>query len=116
MVSKLKRSWQNCMVEWTFSSKNEYADRLNEVELFAVFTDPGEEEKVVPAFRAGGNSWRVRYASHKVGRHHFRTVCSDKSNLDPEGQEGVLEVRLGEWQPPKPPIIQDWVLVMERID
>lgn len=92
MTSKSNRSWQNCMVEWSFSSKKEYADPFNEVELSAVFTDPDGEEKVVPAFWAGGNSWRVRYASHKVGEHHFQTMCSDESNSDLHGQDGVLEV------------------------
>ncbi|MFQ6095962.1 MAG: DUF4038 domain-containing protein, partial [Candidatus Bathyarchaeia archaeon] len=92
MVSELKRSRQNCMAEWLLPSKKEYSDPFNQVELSAVFTDPEDEEKVVPAFWAGGNFWGIRYASHKVGRHHFRTVCSDKSNLDLHGQEGVLEV------------------------
>lgn len=92
MTFKLKHSEQNRMVEWTFPTKKEYADPFNEVDLSAVFTDPDGEEKLVCAFWAGGNVWRVRYASHKVGRHHFRTICSEKSNPDLHGQEGILEV------------------------
>jgi len=92
MVSELKCSMQNCVVEWSFSSKKEYTDPFNEVELSAVFVEPDGVEKVVPAFWAGGNFWCTRYASHKVGRHHFHTICSDKSNSDLHDQEGIVEV------------------------
>ncbi|MFQ6095441.1 MAG: DUF4038 domain-containing protein [Candidatus Bathyarchaeia archaeon] len=92
MVSELKHCRQNCVFECSFASRKEYADPFNEVELSAVVTDPEGEEKVVPAFWAGGNFWRIRYASHKVGRHHFRTICSDNSNPDLHDQEGILEV------------------------
>ncbi len=91
MNSKLKLVEQNGMVEWSFSSGKEYADPFNEVEVSAVFTDPTGEERVVPAFWAGGNFWGLRYASHKVGRHRFRTMCSE-SNPDLHGQEGTVEV------------------------
>jgi len=80
------------MAEWSFSSRKEYADPFNEVEVSVVFTDPDGEERIVPAFWSGGNLWRVRYASHKIGKHSFRTVCSDESNRDLNGQEGALEV------------------------
>ncbi|MFQ6095252.1 MAG: DUF4038 domain-containing protein [Candidatus Bathyarchaeia archaeon] len=80
------------MVEWSFLSEKEYSDPFNEVEVSAQFDEPDGEVKVVPAFWAGGNVWRIRYASHKLGKHHFRTICSDKSNPDLHGQEGILEV------------------------
>lgn len=79
-------------MELSFSSKERYADPFNEVEVCAVFADPDGEEKVVPAFWAGGNLWRVRYTSNKLGEHSFRTVCSDESNMALHGQEGKLEV------------------------
>jgi len=92
MVSMSRRSEQNCMVEWSFLSKKKYNDPFNEVELSAVFTDLDGMEKTVPAFWAGGEVWRLRYASSKVGKQHFRLKCSDKSNLDLHGREGSLEV------------------------
>jgi hypothetical protein len=92
MVSETKHAMQNCMMEWIFSSDKEYSDPFNELELSAVFTDPDGEEKVVPAFWGGGNTWRFRYASHKIGKHNFRTVCSDTSNSDLQDQEGSLEI------------------------
>ncbi len=83
---------QNCMTEWSFSSGESYRDPFNEVELDVIFSGPNGQEKRVPAFWSGGNVWRVRYASPKVGTHRYRSVCSDKANRDLHGQEGVLEV------------------------
>jgi len=92
MGIELKLSMQNCMAGWSFMSMKEYADPYHEVELSAIFKAPDGEEKVVPAFWAGGNSWGLRFASHKAGRHLFRTVCSDRSNPDLHDQEGIVEV------------------------
>jgi hypothetical protein len=80
------------MVEWILSSRKEYTDPFNDVEVSAVFTDPHGEEKVVPAFWSGGNFWGIRYASHRVGRHHFCILCSDKSNSDLNNQKGTVEI------------------------
>jgi len=92
MDFEMKRSMQNRMVEWILPSEKAYSDPFNEVELSAIFTDPDGEEIIVPAFWLGGNFWGIRYASHKVGRHRFQTVCSDESNLSLHGREGVLEI------------------------
>jgi len=90
--SRSRRSEQNYMVEWSFVSEKEYADPFNEVEMSVVFTGPDGEKRVIPAFWASGNAWRVRYASHKVGRHYFYTVCSDESNSSLHSQEGSVEI------------------------
>ena len=34
----------------------------------------------------------MRYASPKVGRHRFRTRCSDADNDSLHGQEGTIEI------------------------
>lgn len=84
---------QNCMTEWSYVSAETYVAPSNEIELDAVFTDPDGQEKRVPAFWGGGNVWRVRYASPKLGRHRYRTECTDAGNRDLHGQEGELEVQ-----------------------
>ncbi|NIA22347.1 MAG: DUF4038 domain-containing protein [Anaerolineaceae bacterium] len=58
-----------------------------------IFTDPEGQERRVPAFWGGENLWRVRYASPKVGRHRYRTECSDADNSDLHGRTGELEVQ-----------------------
>ena len=83
---------QNCATEWSYGTAKSYADPFNDVTLDVVVAGPDGEEMRVPAFWAGGGTWRVRFASPKVGRHTFRTVCSDADNADLHGREGELEV------------------------
>jgi len=80
------------MVEWSYSSGKQYNDPFTEVELDVIFTTPAGNQQRVPAFWAGENTWRIRYASSQVGKHTYRTVSSDRDNTDLHGQEGVLEV------------------------
>ncbi len=89
----MKLAIQNQPTEWAFVSGRSYADPFSDVELDVVFTDPDGEELRAPAFWAGENVWRVRYASPKVGWHRYRTVCSDANNPDLHGQEGELEMQ-----------------------
>ena len=81
-----------CVMEWAYSSGKAYADPFNEVELDVVFTDPQGREQRVPAFWAGEQVWRVRYAPAAPGRYTYRTVSSDPTNPDLHGQNGALEV------------------------
>ncbi|MBI4552585.1 MAG: DUF4038 domain-containing protein, partial [Candidatus Latescibacteria bacterium] len=67
-------------------------DPFHEVEVDVIVTDPDGVERRVPAFWAGGQTWRVRYASPVVGTHRSHSVCSDEQNPDLHGQEGTLEV------------------------
>ncbi len=83
----------NRMAEWSFESSKVYADPFDEVALDAVFTDPDGRLLRVPAFWAGGNVWRVRYASPRIGRHRFRTECSDAANAALHGVSGEVEVK-----------------------
>jgi hypothetical protein len=76
--------------EWTFLSGRKYADPFNEVELDAVFTGGGGTWRV-PAFWAGSNRWRVRFAPPAPGTYRFRTECSVSSDRGLHGREGVLE-------------------------
>ncbi|MBO3802838.1 MAG: DUF4038 domain-containing protein [Candidatus Brockarchaeota archaeon] len=83
---------QNSPVEFSLQSKKEYRDPFSDVEVSATFMGPDGEERTVPAFWAGNNAWRVRYASHQVGKHSFRTSCSDVANPGLHGRTGSLEV------------------------
>ena len=84
---------QNTPTEWSFtSSAVQYEDPFNEVELDVVVRGPDGGEQRVPAFWAGEQSWRVRYASPAQGTHHWRTECSDAGNADLHECAGTLEV------------------------
>ncbi len=80
------------VVEWAYSSGKAYADPFNDIELDVVISDPQGREHRVPAFWAGGQVWRVRYAPPEPGRYTFRTVSSDLKNSDLHGRSGNLEV------------------------
>jgi len=80
------------VTEWAFVSGKAYADPFNDLELDVVFTGPEGREQRVPAFWAGGQTWRVRFAPPSPGRYTFRTISADTSNPDLHGQAGVLEV------------------------
>lgn len=82
----------NRMVEFRFESAKTYQDPFNELTLDVVFTDPAGAQRRVPAFWAGGQSWKVRYSSRLTGNHRFQTECSDSSNTGLHGVRGELTV------------------------
>ncbi len=80
----------NRLTEWSFSSGKAYPHPFREVTLDVVVTDPRGVERIIPAFWAGDQTWSVRYAPLAEGEHRYLTVCSDTSNPDLHGREGVL--------------------------
>lgn len=83
----------NVMIELTFTAARTYADPFNDVTLDAVFIDPQGRELRVPAFWAGAQRWKVRYASGVLGRHRFRTDCSSTDDPGLHGVSGDVEVK-----------------------
>ena len=83
---------QNCVTEWSFESGKQYHDPFGGVELDVVFKSPSGREARVPAFWAGGGTWRVRFSPSEVGRYTFRSISSDSANTDLHGRSGTLEV------------------------
>ena len=82
----------NTPVERAFTAQRGYADAFNEVVLDVIFTDPAGKEFRVPAFWAGGKTWKVRYASPLTGTHRFRTVCSPATDAGLHGVTGVVTI------------------------
>ena len=99
---------QNCPAEWSFTAAKDHPDPFNDITLDILFTDPEGKEKKVPAFWAGDSLWKVRYASRTVGRHAWRSVCSDTSDSGLHGREGTLEVKTYEGENP--------LLVLEKVE
>ena len=83
----------NVMVELAFESSRAYADPFNEVTLDVLFTGPQGTEARVPAFWAGGNVWKARYASPVTGAHRFRSECSPAGDKGLHGVTGTVQVR-----------------------
>lgn len=85
------KSAVHCPTEWAFTSTKTYANPFADVELDVVVAEASGLERRVPAFWAGGSTWRVRYAPASPGSHSWRTVCSDTQNTGLHGQQGTLE-------------------------
>jgi hypothetical protein len=83
----------NVMVEVAFASGRTYADPFNQVTLDVIFTEPQGAELRVPAFWAGGNVWKARYASPVTGVHRFRSECSEPQDKGLHGVTGKVEIR-----------------------
>ena len=81
---------QYTVQEWSFESAKTYPDPFNQVELDVVVTGPAGE-MVVPAFWAGGQEWRVRFAPPLPGRYTWKSRCSDPANADLHGRSGQIE-------------------------
>ncbi len=87
------QSQANVPIEITFSAAHRHTDPFNEVTLDAVFLDPLGRELIVPAFWAGGNVWKARYASSSLGLHSFHTECSDKTDKGLNGISGKVTIK-----------------------
>ncbi len=83
----------NVPVEVAFTASETYRDPFNDVDLDVVFTDPAGKQLHVPAFWAGGNLWKARYASPLVGAHQFRTECSKGKDKGLQSVTGAVAIK-----------------------
>jgi hypothetical protein len=83
----------NVMVEMILRAAKNYSDPFNEVTLDVVFVDPAGRELRVPAFWDGSNVWKARYSSPIVGRHTFRSECSNVHDAGLNGITGNVMVK-----------------------
>lgn len=79
--------------EWAYVSGKHYSDPFNQVEVDAVVTTPMGTEERVPAFWAGGSTWRVRYAPQAPGHYIVRSICSDATNNELHNRAMTLDAR-----------------------
>ncbi|MDD5261061.1 MAG: DUF4038 domain-containing protein [Methylacidiphilales bacterium] len=78
-------------LELTFVSTKQYHDPYNEATVDVVVSDSQGKQQVVPAFWAGGQTWKMRYASRVPGRYTYRVICSDTANSSLHGKSGTME-------------------------
>lgn len=83
---------KNSMLEISFISETIYDDPFNDIELNIRFTGPDGSEMIVPAFWAGEKYWSVRYSSHVLGKHDFRSECSISKDTGLHKIEGSVLV------------------------
>lgn len=86
------RTQANVMVEITFTASRDYRDAFHDVALDALFETPQGRTLKVPAFWAGGRTWKVRYASPAIGMHRWRSVCSVPADRGLHGLSGAVTI------------------------
>ena len=82
----------NRLYEFTFTSTKTYEHPFNDVTVDVLYSNPQGETLRVPAFWAGGNTWKVRYASPVVGKHAFISECSVTDDNGLHGIQGKVDV------------------------
>lgn len=90
-MSQSRRGVQYQVSEWCYTSSVRYDDPFNAVEMDVVFEGPGGQWRV-PAFWAGDNEWRIRFAPPSPGTWRFESLCTDTANAGLHGLRGTLEV------------------------
>ncbi len=83
----------NRVAEISFQAEKSRDNPFLEIELDVVFTDPQGRQRTVPAFWAGGEQWKARYASPIPGTHYYRTRCSDRGDEGLHGMVGQIEIK-----------------------
>jgi hypothetical protein len=82
----------NQVLEIPLQTGKVYADPFNEVELNVVFKTPSGRTLRVPAFWAGGQEWRARFASPETGVFDYQVSSSDPADPAAGAQRGTVEV------------------------
>jgi hypothetical protein len=83
----------NVLAEVGFTADMDHDDPFNTVNVDVVFTTPSGQQLRAPAFWAGGNIWKVRYASPEVGTHRFQSECSKADDAGLHGITGEIEIK-----------------------
>jgi len=82
----------NRVAELTFTAEHQSADPFNTIDLDVSFTAPSGKVVRVPAFWAGGKTWRARYASPEIGVHTYVTTSTARAEQGLHQVTGKVEV------------------------
>jgi hypothetical protein len=79
------------VLEWSYTSGIPYPDPFNMVTLDVVIDHDTGKSWRVPAFWAGGQEWRVRFAPPLSGNYQVSTVCSEVGNPYLHAQNATMQ-------------------------
>ncbi|MBM7566861.1 DUF4038 domain-containing protein [Paenibacillus sacheonensis] len=94
------QSKQNQMVELTFDASIDYEDPFNHVKFEAFVSTPSGQTLKVPGFWAGGEQWKIRYASSQIGEHRVITKCSNHVDEGLDARSAVISIEAYEGDNP----------------
>ncbi|MBN2047921.1 MAG: DUF4038 domain-containing protein [Anaerolineaceae bacterium] len=81
---------QNHVAEITLRSQSSYANPFRDIELDVVFTAPDGTRQQVPAFWAGENTWKARFAPSMEGEYTYQSLCSNTEDSGLHGAASTL--------------------------
>jgi hypothetical protein len=90
--AETNRTEANRVIEIELRSEIQNRNPFTEIEFDAIVTKPDGKELRVPGFWAGGDRWCFRYASNQLGKHTWRTECTDEANAGLHGATGDITV------------------------
>jgi hypothetical protein len=79
-------------IELAFGAEKDRDDPAGAIDLDVTFTTPSSKVIRVPAFWAGGKTWKVRYSSREVGAHTYVTSCTDPDEKGLHDRKGSIEI------------------------
>lgn len=82
----------NCVAEIAFHAASSHARPFHDVEVDVLVTAPSGGTVTVPAFWAGGSTWKARYSSREEGVHRFRTRCTDVRDAGLHNVQGSIVI------------------------
>lgn len=81
------------VVQWEFISDETYENPFRDVVVTAEIEERESGEVIsIPAFWAGGNTWKFRFSSPNPGKYTFVTACTDRKNKSLHKKKGEIEV------------------------
>lgn len=83
-------STQHVTTEWSYTSAVAYDDPFNDIQLDILLRHSDGEVWCVPAYWAGDQTWRVRFAPPKPGTYTVTTHCSDDRNASLHRQTAII--------------------------
>jgi hypothetical protein len=92
-ATPVQQAEANVPVEIGFKAVKPHVEPSSQVSVDVIFTDPAGVKRTVPGFWAGGNQWKVRYASSLAGTHGYRVQCSDPTDAGLHGVEGQINMQ-----------------------
>jgi len=91
-MSTTIRTQTNVPIEIAFTAQTGHAAPFNDAALDVVFSEPDGTQRRVPAFWAGGQTWKVRYATPATGLCHWCSECSTADDAGLHNVTGTLVV------------------------
>ncbi len=86
-------NYVNEAITFNLTSGRAYDNPYTEVSVNALFEGPNGEKLTVPAYWAGGTTFKVRFAPTSEGTWTYTTACTNKADRGLNGKTGTFEVK-----------------------